>query len=221
MIFSSAFLFDVKGEDIMYQLLNDPRFFDLLVKLDKDVAAEVRARGCECGGALHSARYPRKPRGGPDTLGSEANFRFSFCCAMEGCRRRVTPSSLRFLGRKVFFGVIVLLVPVLRDGATPARLGRLAKRFHVSEQTVRRWVRFWRQTFATSRTWQAARGFFATPVSSEAMPASLVDAFSRIGDLQARLAAIMEMVSGTGLRGSSRFLMSVTDPQKMALGHHD
>lgn len=180
----------------MYQsLLEDSKFFDLLLKLDAELAAEARETGCECGGALHAARYRRKPRGGPDTLGSDANVRFSFCCATEGCRRRVTPPSLRFLGRKVFFGVIVLLVPLLRDGPTSARLRRLSERFHVSEQTVRRWVRFWRETFATSRTWQAARGFFATPVKVEAMPASLVDAFSHICDLQGRMAAVLNMVS--------------------------
>jgi hypothetical protein len=27
--------------------------------------------------------------------------RFSFCCAVGGCRKRTTPPSLRFLGRKV------------------------------------------------------------------------------------------------------------------------
>ena len=37
----------------------------------------------------------------------------------------MTPSSLRFLGRKVFFGVLVLLLPVLREGPTPERLARL------------------------------------------------------------------------------------------------
>jgi len=176
-------------------LMEDARFFDLLLKLDEDVAAEARDRGCECGGALHSARYVRKPRGGPDTLNPETNIRFSFCCAKEGCRRRVTPPSLRFLDRKVFFGVIVLLLPILRDGLTPARLRRLVERFQVRERTVRRWIRFWRETFATSRTWQATRRGFATPVNKEAMPTSLVDAFSLMKDPHGRVAAVLRMVS--------------------------
>lgn len=180
----------------MYEsLMEDARFFDLLLKLDEDVAAEARDRGCECGGVLHSARYMRKPRGGPETLDPETNIRFSFCCAREGCRRRVTPPSLRFLDRKVFFGVIVLLLPILRDGLTPERLRRLVERFQVRERTVRRWIRFWRETFATSRTWQAARRFFATPVKKEAMPTSLVDAFSLIKDPHGRVAAVLKMVS--------------------------
>lgn len=167
----------------------------MLLKCDEELAAEARVEGCECGGVLHTADYPRKPRGGPDTLDREMDVRFSFCCAREGCRRRVTPPSLRFLDRKVFFAVIVLLVPVLREGLTPERMRRLRERFQVSERTVRRWVRFWRETFASSRTWQAARRWFATPVKTEAMPASLVEAFSHIGDLHERMVAVLKVVT--------------------------
>ena len=168
----------------------------MLLKFDEELAAEARARGCECGGALHSARYSRKPRGGPEELGSEMNVRFSFCCAREGCRRRATPPSLRFLDRKVFFAVIVLLVPVLREGLTPERMDRLCERFKVSERTVRRWVRFWRETFVASRTWQAARGWFTSPVKAEAMPGSLVEAFSGMSDLSGRMVAVLKVVTG-------------------------
>jgi hypothetical protein len=56
---------------------------------------------------------------------------------MEGCRRRKTPPSLRFLGRKVFFSVVVVLVPVLREGPTPVRLRRLAEELEVSVRTIR------------------------------------------------------------------------------------
>lgn len=167
----------------------------MLLQCDEELAAEARARGCECGGALHAARYARKPRGGPETLGPEMNVRFSFCCATEGCRRRVTPPSLRFLDRKVFFSVVVLLVPVLRDGPTPVRMRRLCEHFQVSERTVKRWIRFWRETFPTSRTWQAARRWFATPVKTEALPGSLVEAFSHISDLHERMAAVLKVVT--------------------------
>jgi len=185
----------------LYQsLLQDSRYFDLLLKLDEDLAAEARRAGCACGGALHSARYERKPRGGPAGLGPGSTVRFSFCCEREGCRRRVTPPSLRFLGRKVFFGVLVLLLPAMRDGPTPERLNRLCERFSVSVPTVRRWCRFWRETFVTSRVWQAARGRFATPVRAEALPGSLLGAFSEISDPESRVVAVLRLVSpiGTG-----------------------
>src|SRR5258708_31315061 len=52
--------------------------------------SEARRGGCECGGVLHSARYRRKPRGGPSGLGAAFAVRDSFCCA--ACRRRATRS---------------------------------------------------------------------------------------------------------------------------------
>ena len=59
-----------------------------------------------CGGVLHSARYPRKPRGGPPELRQTDNSRLSFCCAQ--CRRRHTPRSVRYLGRRVYLATVVV-----------------------------------------------------------------------------------------------------------------
>lgn len=190
----------------MYQsLLRDSRFFDLLLTLDEELAAEARRGGCACGGVLHVARYERKPRGGPAGLARGSAIRFSFCCATEGCRRRMTPPSLRFLGRKVFFGVVVLLLPVLRDGPNPERLARLCATFAVSVRTARRWFRFWRETFVTSRVWQAARGRFAAPVRAEAMPGSLLDAFSGNSDPESRVVAVLRLVSPIGAGAARAF----------------
>lgn len=181
----------------MYQsLLGDSRFFGLLLKLDEDLAAEARRGGCGCGGVLHSAHYERKPRGGPAGLGPEDAVRFSFCCATEGCRRRTLPASLRFLERKVYFAVVVLLVPMLRDGLSVKRHERLCGVFSVSARTVRRWRRFWRETFVASRSWRAARGRFAVPVRTDGMPASLLEAFSGIAELELRMVAVLRLVVG-------------------------
>jgi hypothetical protein len=177
----------------LYQsLLQDSRFIDLLLRLDQDIAAEARQAGCSCGGRLHRADYQRKPRGGP-AASTECTVRFSFCCARDGCRRRASPGCLRFLGRKVFYAVVVLLVPVLRDGPTPKRLGRLREEVAVSTRTIRRWCRFWRETFVSSRRWAAIRGRLAKPVESTAMPRSLLEVFS--GDLEERIVAVLRLVS--------------------------
>jgi hypothetical protein len=40
------------------RLLQDRTFFEMLVRFDEDLAAEVHARGCPCGGCLHRAAYP-------------------------------------------------------------------------------------------------------------------------------------------------------------------
>lgn len=162
----------------MYQnFVLDKKFFALLLKLDQDLAEETRLLGCPCGGVLHRALYPRRPRGGPADLGPEYSVRWSFCCSVEGCRRRATPPSLLFLGRKVFFGVLVLLLPILREGPTPERLRRLESRYSVSRRTLYRWREWWQATVPESRWWEARRGRWARPPESESLPGSLLEAF--------------------------------------------
>jgi len=190
----------------LYQdLLRDSSFFDLLLRFDRDLATEARRTGCACGGVLHSAPYPRKPRGGPPGLGPEHAVRFSFCCCVEGCRRRVTPRSLRFLGRKVFWGAVVLLVPVLRQGPTPKRVQRLCATFGVSVRTLRRWMRWWREAFAASRIFVAVRGRLARPIAIEALPGALLELFSGAGEPVERILAVLRFLApittGAGLVG--------------------
>ena len=125
-------------------LLADIRFHDLLLACDRDLANTCRAEGCElCGGRLHSARYPRKPRGRACRLGPEHDLRLSFCCAVDGCRSRETPASLRFLGRRVYVAAIVVLIAILRHGATDARMARLSEVVSVDRRTVERWRPWW------------------------------------------------------------------------------
>jgi len=184
----------------LYQtLLDDSTFFSLLLRFDRDLAAQVRQARCpHCGGVLHSARYPRKPRGGPADLGAEHRVRQSFCCSEDGCRKRVTPGSLRFLGRKVFFSVWVLLLPVLREGPTASRLSRLEEVFKVSRRTLLRWRQWWRQEMPESRFWQSRRGDFATPLEPAAMPGSLLAAFAALVEASPRVQAVLRWLAPFG-----------------------
>jgi hypothetical protein len=79
-------------------------FWPLLLSIDRDLAECARRQGCLCGGRLHRANYPRVPRGGPEHLPHEYRQRFSFCCERDGWRKRLTPPSARFLGRKEMRG---------------------------------------------------------------------------------------------------------------------
>jgi hypothetical protein len=135
----------------------DASLWSILLSLDQDLAAQTRAGGCPCGGPLHAAPYSRKPRGFPE-LAPEFRIRFSFCCGVEGCRRRVRPPSTRFLGRRVFLGVVVVLVAALRQGPTPRRMGVLCEHFGVDRRTVERWGTWWRERFPVTRCWRALRG---------------------------------------------------------------
>ena len=106
--------------------LDSAALFFVLARIDWSLAAEVRAGGCpHCGGPLHAAHYLRKPRGGPP-LPDSLSTRRSLCCGH--CRRRSTPPSGLFLGRKVYWGAVVVVVAALRQrrtgSATRGRSGR-------------------------------------------------------------------------------------------------
>lgn len=160
----------------MEYLLNKARLDPILRKLDEEMAAEAKVRGCPCGGKLHQACYPRKPRGGPPEE-DEKVYRLSFCCAEEGCRRRTTPPSVRFLGRKVYLGAVVVMVSVLRQGPTPTRLSRLRDLVGVSPRTVSRWRKWWLESFVGSDFWKAARGRLRLPLDQSQLPLSLLEVF--------------------------------------------
>jgi hypothetical protein len=102
-------------------------FWSFLLTVDEDLAEETRKKGCPCGGCLHSANYQRKPRGTPAQLPEPQRLRLSFCCDRDGCRKRATPPSVRFLGRKVYLGAIVVLISAMRQGPTPRRVRELCR----------------------------------------------------------------------------------------------
>lgn len=167
----------------MYQAsLANARFHALLLAFDQDLADTARCAGCAlCNGVLHSARYRRKPRGRLCQLGEEHDWRFSFCCAVDGCRKRATPPSLRFLGRKVYLAAMVVLVAIMRQGATAARMRQLSGLASIDRRTVERWRVWWRDSFTSSPFWQIARAAFMPPVDPERLPASLLERFSDDG----------------------------------------
>lgn len=92
---------------MLYQtILSDASVYRLLIKLDQDIAAEARKRGCPCHDRLHSSCYARKPQGVPKELEEAFSSRCSFSCAVKGCRKRTTPPSFRFLSRLIYVAVV-------------------------------------------------------------------------------------------------------------------
>jgi len=69
---------------VMYQNLpRDASFWLFLFSIAQDLAESARRKACPCGGRLHRANYPRKPRGGPDDLPEQYRQRLSFCCHLQ------------------------------------------------------------------------------------------------------------------------------------------
>jgi hypothetical protein len=158
-------------------LLADASFYELLLAFDRDLAARTRAGRCpRCRGALHAAPFWRKPRGVPDGLDDEHARRFSFCCAARECRKRKTPWSLRFLGAKVYSGVMVVVVSAMRQGGKPAR--QLAVLLGVSRRTIARWRDWWRAAFTASSFWRVAAAAFMPPVDEATLPGALLERFT-------------------------------------------
>jgi hypothetical protein len=163
-----------------HRLLLASGFWLFLLRIDKELAGTARQKGCSCGSRLHCANYPRKPRGGPTKdLAEEYALRLSFCCAREGCRKRVTPASVRFLGRKVYLGAVVVLVAAMRQGASPRRVQVLAELFDVDPRTIARWQVFWREQFPQTAFWRVERGRFLPLIQAAALPRALLEEFLR------------------------------------------
>ena len=157
--------------------LCDPKLHTLLLAIDRDLAAKARRNGCgHCGGVLHSAQYPRKPRGlhsiGP---GQDSLSRFSFCC--ETCRRRSTPASVRFLGRRAYPAAIVLLLSAMDGGVNARKTAALREAFGVARRTLERWRSWWRNVFVRTRFWDAQRARVMPPLEHDKLPASLLERF--------------------------------------------
>lgn len=175
-------------------ILADPRLYAFLFSIDRDLAEEIRVEGCRCGGRLHQGNYPRKPRGGPSDAGQAQPRRLSWCCAREGCRKRRMPSSVRFLGRRVYWAAVVVLVSAMASGITATRAARLRECVGVSVRTLRRWRAWWRGIFVASVFWREARSRLAPPVDEDALPASLIERFVA-GDEQQRLSLVLRFLA--------------------------
>ncbi len=197
-----------------HAFLNDSRFYQFLYRIDQETATEVQAEGCSCGGVLHSARYPRKPRGIQGVLDESYQTRLSFCCAEDGCRRRCTPPSVRFLGRKVYLGVIVILITAMEHGLTAKRRQELIETLDLWPQTLSRWRQWWREIFPASRCWHSERGQFIPPVDSSQLPGALLGRLTG-DDLIQRLCRLLRLLIPITTGSWSGYLKVVIDPQNM------
>jgi len=199
---------------VCHAFFNDSRFYQFLFRIDQDIAAEVQAGGCSCGGVLHSACYPRKPRGIRCALDESCESRLSFCCAIDGCRRRCTPPSVRFLGRKVYLGALVILVMAMEHGLSAKRRKQLIEQLDLYPQALARWRRWWRKIFPASRCWQANRGRFIPPVDISQLPGALLGRLSP-EDLQHRVCLLLHLLAPLTTTSWPGSLRVVINPQKM------
>jgi hypothetical protein len=180
---------------VCHNVLQDTRLYLLLLRFDEDLAREAQRWRCQrCGGRLDQGHFPRKPRV-PCwvTLPDGYDERFSYSCAVDGCRKRHTPPSTRFLGRRIYLGAVVVLATAMQQGTTQWRASRLRELLGVSLQTLARWRTWWAETFSESAFWKTARAAFQSPVPESMAPGSLLERFA--GAAHEQLAALLRFLA--------------------------
>ncbi len=150
-------------------------FFEKLTAIDIAIVERAAEQPCrDCGGPLHRGDYPRKPRGGRLAAAAESfGRRFSLCCGRDGCRHRATPPSVRFLGRRVYVGAMVILASVV--ALTMARASAVVRTTGVPARTARRWLRWWRGPFITTAPFVELSAYLVPAPDRQALPASLLE----------------------------------------------
>jgi len=152
------------------------KFFHELFWADEQTMEETRQQGCwRCGGRLDRADYGRKVRGVPEAFEGLFERRFSLCCAREGCRKRSTPSSVRFFGRRIYAGALFVLASAV------CALGtfRGERLLGIPRRTLGRWLDWWQVEFPSTACWTATRGLVMPPPEVAKLPASLLGSFAR------------------------------------------
>jgi hypothetical protein len=184
-----------------------------LTEADRCTAAAVAAQGCQfCGGPLHAANYRRKARGGLFVKLAGSLVRHSLCCGRRGCRRRVKPPSLRFLGRRVYLEIVLVLAGVWAQIATGLRAA--ARQTGVPARTLGRWLSWWQQEVPRLDWWAELRARFTPPPPVEStLPRSLwLHLCSHVASEDARvwLAARCLAPATTWLPDAARFVRDAT-----------
>jgi len=180
-------------------------FFEGLTAVDRAIVARAAEERCrDCGGPLHRGDYPRKPRVGRLAF-SAWERRFSLCCGREGCRHRATPPSVRFLGRRVYVGAVVIFASAVALAVVSA--GTVVAMTGVPARTTRRWLRWWRGPFVATAPFVDLSARLVPAPDRRAFPTSLLDRLaSDLATGVARLLVWMAPLTTASSPDGSRWL---------------
>lgn len=182
-------------------------FFEGLTAIDEAIVhAAAEARCAVCGGPLHRGDYPRKARGGLlGAFGDTFDRRFSLCCGRRGCRKRATPPSMRFLGRRVYVGAIVIAASAAMLAATT--VASAVRATGIAARTLRRWARWWRGPFTQTGVFARLEGRMVPAVDRRRLPACLLDRLSGDpADRVGRLLSWLAPLTTTSMPDPARFV---------------
>jgi hypothetical protein len=113
----------------------------------------------------------------------------------------VTPPSVRFLGRQVYLGAVVILVAAMRQGPTPRRVRELTGLFRVDVRTIYRWRAFWNENFPKTTFWKLARARLIPVHPMVDFPRSLLKAFVKAPEDQPGWGKLLRFLSPITVTG--------------------
>jgi hypothetical protein len=76
---------------------------------------------------------------------------------------------VRFLGRRVYAGLVVVLITAMIHGLKPARVRRIREALQIDSRTLKRWRQWWLDNFVRSSFWKAARARFMPLVCEQTL----------------------------------------------------
>ena len=181
--------------------------FEGLLAIDVAIVERAAKERCrDCGGPLYRGDYPRKPRGGRIAeFGEGFDRRFSLCCGRDGCRHRATPPSVRFLGRRVYVGAVVIVAAAaaLMTMATAAAVRATG----VPARTTRRWLCWWRGPFTTTAPFAELSARLLPTPERQRLPVSVLERLAADRPVAIRrLLGWLAPITTTSCPDGSRFL---------------
>jgi hypothetical protein len=87
---------------------------------------------------------------------------------------------VRFLGRRVYVGLVLTLVS--QRNPTPRTMHPVLQALSISRRTLERWRQWWRADFRSTPLWQLGRARFVPPVVESELPESLRHRFEIADD---------------------------------------
>jgi hypothetical protein len=81
------------------------------------------------------------------------------------------------MGRRVYAGLVVVLVSAMLHGLNPERVQRLREVLGIDRRTLQRWRQWWLVLFVESSFWREARARFMPSLCPKTMPLSLCVSF--------------------------------------------
>lgn len=182
-------------EVAMYSKINfDIAFSEALYQEDKKIAQRFYKQNCQydCSGIYYTSNYPRKPRGITPESEHHYNFRFSFCCS--NCRLRFTPETVRFLGRKVYVALFIMMI-LSTNEKLQNELIELPPQ-SIAPITFKRWIVWWDLIVQKSPAWKKLVGLLSANIENIFLPLFIVDQFIQdTVDFNKSVLSMLEFIS--------------------------